>query len=283
MMLATLRRQWSALRRLDHFRREGVSNLSHDLRSPLTATVACLETLDARWAGDAPRARGSPPASRWRCATPAMRRGWCNRSAIWPSSTSRSSGCTRVASTSANCSTTSASALPSRLRRRSIACARVHAPKRAATPPYASLDIELFERAIANLIDNALKFCAARVDASSWPPGRSAAAVEVSVSDDGPGIAAADLPYPVRSVLPEPAERRAGDRRGRQGSRPGDRQAHRRTARRRGHGRRRAGTRHTDHADPAGRPALMRNRRGNPSCGARRRPVQSSPTRRQAP
>ena len=50
-MLATLRRQWSELRRLDHFRREGVSNLSHDLRSPLTATVACLETLERRWAG----------------------------------------------------------------------------------------------------------------------------------------------------------------------------------------------------------------------------------------
>ena len=44
-----------ALRRLDHFRREGVSNLSHDLRSPLTATVTCLETLDGRWAGDAAR------------------------------------------------------------------------------------------------------------------------------------------------------------------------------------------------------------------------------------
>ena len=47
--------QWSLLRRLDHFRREGVSNLSHDLRSPLTATAACLETLDARWANDEQR------------------------------------------------------------------------------------------------------------------------------------------------------------------------------------------------------------------------------------
>ncbi|MBX3623320.1 MAG: HAMP domain-containing protein, partial [Rhizobacter sp.] len=43
-MLTTLRQQWDALRRLDHFRREAVSNLSHDLRSPLTATTACLET-----------------------------------------------------------------------------------------------------------------------------------------------------------------------------------------------------------------------------------------------
>ena len=37
-----------------------MSNLSHDLRSPLTATVACLETLDGRWADDA-GARRRPP------------------------------------------------------------------------------------------------------------------------------------------------------------------------------------------------------------------------------
>ena len=44
-MLATLRTRWDTLRRLDHFRREGVSNLSHHLRSPLTATTACLKML----------------------------------------------------------------------------------------------------------------------------------------------------------------------------------------------------------------------------------------------
>jgi signal transduction histidine kinase len=62
-----------------------------------------------------------------------------------------------------------------------------------AAPPYATLDVELFERAIANLIDNALKFCprGATVDlAAACVLGR----VEVSVSDTGPGIAAADLP-----------------------------------------------------------------------------------------
>src|SRR5664279_5703515 len=47
MLLDVCRRQWNALRRTDHFRREGVSNLSHDLRSPLTATVACLERFEA--------------------------------------------------------------------------------------------------------------------------------------------------------------------------------------------------------------------------------------------
>ena len=55
LLLATLRAQRDELRRLDHFRRVNVSNLSHDLRSPLTATVACLETLERRWVGDARR------------------------------------------------------------------------------------------------------------------------------------------------------------------------------------------------------------------------------------
>jgi signal transduction histidine kinase len=53
-LLARLRAQWNQLRELDAFRRESVSNLSHDLRSPLTAAVASLETLLQRWqAGDA--------------------------------------------------------------------------------------------------------------------------------------------------------------------------------------------------------------------------------------
>ena len=39
----------ACVRDLDAFRRESVSNLSHDLRSPLTAAVASLETLLQRW------------------------------------------------------------------------------------------------------------------------------------------------------------------------------------------------------------------------------------------
>jgi signal transduction histidine kinase len=56
------------------------------------------------------------------------------------------------------------------------------------------LDVELFERAIANVVDNAFKFC---------PPGASitlSADVEreqvlVRVRDTGPGISASDLPH----------------------------------------------------------------------------------------
>ena len=92
-MLQTLRLQWAARRRLDHFRREGVGNLSHDLRSPLTATTACLKTLENRWAGDIAHeadrklvgvalrlvqslgdlARWTSCSTTWRCASPSAR------------------------------------------------------------------------------------------------------------------------------------------------------------------------------------------------------------------
>jgi signal transduction histidine kinase len=61
-------------------------------------------------------------------------------------------------------------------------------------PTVASLDIELFERAVANLVDNALKFCAAgsRITLSVQSDGE---AVRVSVADTGSGIAEAELPH----------------------------------------------------------------------------------------
>ncbi|MCB2030669.1 MAG: ATP-binding protein, partial [Rhodoferax sp.] len=61
-------------------------------------------------------------------------------------------------------------------------------------PPVVALDVELFERAIANLVDNALKFCRSgdRIDLSAQARGD---AVEVVVSDTGPGIPEADLPH----------------------------------------------------------------------------------------
>jgi signal transduction histidine kinase len=63
-----------------------------------------------------------------------------------------------------------------------------------ADAPFAALDIELFERAVANLVDNALKFCgpgASVTLAAQVVDGR----VHVSVADTGPGIPAADLPH----------------------------------------------------------------------------------------
>jgi signal transduction histidine kinase len=67
----------------------------------------------------------------------------------------------------------------------------------AANPagvPRAAVDVELFERAIANLVDNALKFCppAATITLAAVTSGDE---VQVTVSDTGPGIVAADMQH----------------------------------------------------------------------------------------
>ena len=64
----------------------------------------------------------------------------------------------------------------------------------AGDPPYVRMDVELFERAVANLVDNALKFCPAGASVE-LAVRRAGDRVAVSVEDDGPGIEAADLPH----------------------------------------------------------------------------------------
>jgi len=189
-MLDALRRQWEALRRLDHFRREGVSNLSHDLRSPLTATAACLETLEARFAGEAARAddrrllevalRNTRNAARLvqslgdlaQLDEPqfALRRETLDLAELLDDIAMR---------------------FAPRAAAQGVA---LHCEPVGAGPMVAALDIELFERAVANLVDNALKFTPAggRVRLSVQRDGTQ---VQVSVHDDGPGIAPAELPH----------------------------------------------------------------------------------------
>lgn len=191
VMLETLQRQWAALRRLDHFRREGVSNLSHDLRSPLTATAACLETLQVRWRGEAARAeelglvevalRNTRNAARLvqslgdlaRLDEPsfALRREPVDAGELLDDIALR---------------------FGDRAARQGVRLTVEH--EAGGEPPFAALDIELFERAIANLLDNALKFCPAGAEVTL---GARAVAgqLEVTVADTGPGIAAADLPH----------------------------------------------------------------------------------------
>ncbi len=197
MMLATLRRQWAELQRLDRFRREGVSNLSHDLRSPLTATVACLETLDGRWAGDAARGddrrlvevalRNTRNAARLVQSLGDLARLDEPHFELHPEVVDLAGLLDDIAIRFAE-----------RATRRGIALEVVEAgdssAAAAALPVAAAVDIELFERALANLVDNALKFCppGARITlAARLHAGRA----EVSVADTGPGIAAADLPH----------------------------------------------------------------------------------------
>ncbi len=188
-LLATLRRQWDALRRLDHFRRESVSNLSHDLRSPLTATVACLETLDQRWAHEA--ARGED-----RRLIEVALRNTRNAAALV-----RSLGdlalldepeyrLQRVRLDLDEVIDDLAQRFTERAARQGVRLACEHA---GPGPTAAEVDVELLERALANLLDNALKHTPAggEVLLATSREGRE---VAICVADQGPGIAEADIP-----------------------------------------------------------------------------------------
>lgn len=189
-LLATLRLQWDALRRLDTFRRESVSNLSHDLRSPLTATVACLETLEQRWAGDAQRTGDS------QLLQVALR------------NTRNAAGMVRSLGDLALLDEPEFQLHPMRLDLAEVLddivlrfaerAARQGVDLRfaaaGAAPVLAEVDVELFERAVANLLDNALKHTPAGA-AITLRASNAGHEVQVVVADQGRGIAAADLPH----------------------------------------------------------------------------------------
>ena len=199
-MLATLREQWDTLQRMDHFRRESVSNLSHDLRSPLTATVACLETLEQRWAGDASRGEDR------RLVQVALRN---TRNAA---DMVRSLGDLALLDEPAFRLKRVRLDLVEVLDDISVRFAQRAAqagvglhfeqPQQGGAGPgaaaiVAAVDIELFERALANVLDNALKFTPAggRVTLSLNHGDGPADLVQVIVADTGAGIAAAELPH----------------------------------------------------------------------------------------
>ena len=190
-MLATLRTQWDTLRRLDHFRREGVSNLSHDLRSPLTATAACLETLELRWGADAARLEDR------KLVEVALRN---TRNAARLVQSLGDLAQLDEPEFKLHREVLDASELLDDIALRFAARAAQQGVKlstEVADPPQACLahiDIELFERAIANLIDNALKFSRPG-DAIRLSAQLSGEQVHIHVSDTGAGIAAADLPH----------------------------------------------------------------------------------------
>lgn len=206
-MLMTLRAQWEALRRLDHFRREGVSNLSHDLRSPLTATAACLETLDTRWAADP--ARYPNQAADRQLVEVALRN---TRNAARLVQSLGNLAQLDEPEFKLHTELLDAAELLDDIAVRFAARAEqqrvelIAEPAAGDQPTFVAIDIELFERAVANLVDNALKFCppggritlAARGRTDPTPHSGSGPArrlVEVRVSDSGPGIPAADLAH----------------------------------------------------------------------------------------
>jgi signal transduction histidine kinase len=197
MLLDICRRQWNALRRTDHFRREGVSNLSHDLRSPLTATVACLETLDGRWSDIDERAddrrlveialRNTRNAARMVQSLGDLAKldepEFSLRTEAVDAGELLDDIALRFAERAARLG----------VRLRTVSAAGSAGAERGEAGPRANLDVELFERAVANLVDNALKFCPPGSTVTLAAEGRDGR-VEVSVADDGPGISAADLP-----------------------------------------------------------------------------------------
>ena len=190
MLLDICRRQWNALRRTDHFRREGVSNLSHDLRSPLTATVACLETIEGRWSGDAERAEDR------RLIEIALRN--TRNAARMVQSLGDLAKLDEPEFTLRSETVDAGELLDDIALRFAERAARQGVQLRTSAAadgagPRAELDVELFERAVANLIDNALKFCP-RGSTVTLAAEARAGRVDVSVADDGPGIPAADLP-----------------------------------------------------------------------------------------
>jgi signal transduction histidine kinase len=196
MLLATLRRQWDELKRLDGFRRESVSNLSHDLRSPLTATAACLETLQGRWAGDPARADDTALL------------------AVALRNTHNAARLVRSLGDLAQLDEPSfvlhlervdlaevldgiAQRFAPRAARQGVALAFNPPPEHEAAP-VAEVDIELIERAVANLLDNALKATGTgqSIALGIQRHGQGdAGRLAISVADTGRGIAAAELPH----------------------------------------------------------------------------------------
>ena len=208
MMLATLRTQWRTLRRLDHFRREGVSNLSHDLRSPLTATVTCLETLQTRWAADTGRSnhRNSAQSSDLELVTIALRN---TQNAARLVHSLGDLAQLDEPEFKLRCQVMDVLELlddvvlrfADRATRLGVSLS-VAIQTGTARGVAAALDVELFERAIANLVDNALKFCstgqAITLDATNQLnelEDHDRGQILITITDTGPGIAAADLPH----------------------------------------------------------------------------------------
>ena len=189
-LLATLRMQWDELRRLDTFRRESISNLSHDLRSPLTATVACLETLQSRWQA------GPASGEDQRLLGVALR------------NTRNAAGMVRSLGDLALLDEPEFKLHLTRIdvgevlddialrfaERAAQQRVGLSFEQRGSSAPVAEVDIELFERAVANLLDNALKFTPAG-KAIALAAERHEQGVRVTVADEGSGIPAADLPH----------------------------------------------------------------------------------------
>jgi hypothetical protein len=169
--------------------------------------------------------RRPPPRRAWRCATPATPPAWCKALGDLATLDEPSFQLRLERVDLRELLDDIADALRRAGHPRGVTLARVTTTRR-----WRSLDVELFERAVANLVDNALKFC-----------GRGCRITLTATARDGRrGERGRHRPRHSRRRprTCSTASTRRGTpwnppRRHRQGPGPGHRQAHRRTARRR--------------------------------------------------
>jgi len=206
-LLTRLHAQWDRLRRLDAFRRESVSNLSHDLRSPLTAAAASLETLQQRWAAEPAQPGAASRAEEARLVDLALRNTQHAARLV------RSLGDLAVLDEDrfrlrltrldlGEVLDDIAMRFAERAARQGVAIRcefEGEGEPEGDAALVAEVDVELLERALANLLDNALRFTPAggsivlSARAAPGPAGRDF--VQLAVRDSGSGIDPADLEH----------------------------------------------------------------------------------------
>lgn len=188
-LLTKLHAQWDRLRRLDAFRRESVSNLSHDLRSPLTAATASLETLQQRWR-EGEDARLLDVALRNTHNAARLVRSLGDLAVL-----DEDTFALRLARLDlGEMLDDIAMRFAARAARQSVAIDCDLGGEALA----AEVDVELIERAIANLLDNALRHTPAggRIVLAARRQGEAQAGwVRLEVRDSGCGIEPADLAH----------------------------------------------------------------------------------------
>ena len=173
----------SPVQRVDHVRRDFISNVSHELRTPIAAIGALVETLEL---GDLDRDEQAAFLSRIR--------NQVERMALLTSELldlSRiESGAIHLEPESVDLASAVAEAQAALAARLDACGVRVEGPEGGAPPVEA--DRTATVRIVTNLLDNALKFTAdgsvITIDVRDEDP-----LVAVEVCDDGPGIAAQDL------------------------------------------------------------------------------------------
>ena len=193
-----------ALRRSDALKTAVLRAVSHDLRTPLMAILTSASALSRRDL-DARAERPRRAARRRSSPRPSASTGWS-------ATCSTSRACRQARSQPSprrGRSTTSSSQALGRGRVRGRRGSRSRCP---TSPPIARVDAQQVERALVNLIENALKYSPADEPVrvlSRAPTARTASSASI---DHGPGIARRRGRADLRAVPPR-AKRRLGSRR----------------------------------------------------------------------